>query len=145
MDHHRNEAGYTVIREVRQGVQEWTKNLGPVEGWGRKFREGYDLACADETTGRSTQDAIDVYLEMVNDHADVGRKLLARLMNSSVVRPPRTHEAWGDYLVVSDVLAVIHRGVAVLEARLDICAPEGPQPSNIHSNMRRHQGFEGML
>lgn len=113
--------------------------------WGRKFREGYDLACADETTGRSSQDAIDMFLERVEEHVEVGRKMLARLMNSSIVQPPETHEAWGDFLLVNDLLTVLHRGIAVLEVRLDICAPEGAQPSALLSTARRHKGFEGMM
>lgn len=113
--------------------------------WGRKFREGYDLACADETTGRSSQDAIDQFLEKVEDHAEVGREMLVRLTESSIVRPPATHEAWADFLLVNDLLAIVHRGIAVLEARLDICAPVGAQPSPFHSSMRRHEGFEGMI
>lgn len=90
---------------------------------GRKFREGYDTACADETAGRTLQDAIDNYLENVEEHADVGRRMLARLTRSSIIQPPKTHAAWADFLLVSDLLTVLHRGVAVLEARLDICAP----------------------
>lgn len=96
------------MREVHQGIQEWTKHLGPVEAWGRKFREGYDTACADETSERMTQDAIDTYLERVEEHVDVGRKMLACLTSSSIVQPPEAHEAWGDFLVVGDILTVLH-------------------------------------
>lgn len=113
--------------------------------WGKKFREGYDLACADETTGRSTQDAIDGFLEKVEDHIEVGRELLVRLMDSSIIRPPETHKAWADFLLANDLLAVLHRGVAVLEARLDICAPSGARQSKYTSTTRMHEGFEGMM
>ncbi|KAF7984936.1 hypothetical protein HWV62_9853 [Athelia sp. TMB] len=140
-----DEAGFTILREVRLGVQAWTKDLGPVEVWGRKFREGYDTALRDESTGRNTQDAVDAFLDTVEDHVEVGRKLLARLLSSSIVQPPKSHDAWADFLVVSDIMTVLHRGIAVLEARLDIWAPEGAQESELLSTNRRHQGFEAMM
>lgn len=121
------------------------KDLGPVEVWGRRFREGYDRACADVTAGRTTQEAIDKYMEQVEAHADIGRMMLARLLGSSIIKPPTTHEEWGDILIVSDVLGLLHRGVAILEARLEIFAPEGALPCALVSNTRRHEGFESML
>lgn len=75
-------------------VQEWCSHLGPVEGWACKFREGWDRACVDTSAG-TVQEAIDVFLEAVEIHAEAGRKILVWLMGTSVVEPPATHEAWG--------------------------------------------------
>lgn len=116
-----------------------------MDGWGKKFREGYDMACTDDTIGRGPQDTIDVYLETVEEHTEVGRKMLAHLMRSSIVWPPETHEVWGDFLLVNDLLGVLHRGIAVLEVRLDICAPGAAQQSGSLSTTRNHGGFGGMM
>ena len=95
--------------------------------------------------GRTTQDAIYVYLENIEEHADTGRKMLVRLMRSSIVQPLKAHAAWADFLVVSDMLIVLHRGVAVLEARLDICAPQGVENSELLSTIHRHRRFEALM
>lgn len=114
--------------------------FGPVEDWGRQFRAAYG-------TVRASQDAqaVDRFLENVSCHVRTGKAILAEFMNSSVIEPPANHSVRGDFLLAGDLLGILHRGIAILEARLDIVAPAGPLPSQQHSDIRRHMEFEHMM
>src|ERR1700683_4784206 len=94
-------SGIDKIRQVRSAMENWTSTLGPVEDWPRVFREQYDEACLDTTT-KTKQDAIDTFLGQVEELAEA------------------------DWLLAGDLMRTLHRGVAVLEARLEIHAPSGP-------------------
>lgn len=127
-----------IIREVRVAVAQWTKHLGPVDDWGRVFRKHYDEACCD-TTSQSTQDSIDVFLRGVMDHVKMGRSILKSIEDCQVVRDPLVGGDAGDRLLAGDVISTLHRGIAILEARLEIHAPSGPCMTDLHSNIRRYQ------
>lgn len=85
----------------------------------------------------NTQAAVDAFLQRVISHVEVGKAILSGLIKSPVVQPPPSHEAWGDFLLVGDMLTTLYQGIAVLEVRLEIHAPEGIFPSELHSNVRR--------
>jgi hypothetical protein len=125
-------------------IQEWTSTLGDVEDWPRIFREQFDEACID-TAAATTQDAIDKFLRAVEEHVRNGRAVLNFLASSPAIAPPQSPEAKADWLFAHDMMATVHRGVAMLEARLEDHAPRGPLPSDLHSNIRRWKGFHDSL
>lgn len=128
--------GLQVLRKVRVLTEAWVTNVGPMGEWPRLFQQGFDAAC--ETHGeRTTQQCVDEYLEGVRKHALEGRLIIHTLRASPVVRPPPSHEAWGDFLAAGDMLEILYRGVSMLEVRLDILAPQGPVSSSGDSNIRR--------
>jgi len=49
--------------------------LGPIGGWGKKFREGYDMACQADG---DTPVAVDQFLASVQEHVDMRRQILSR-------------------------------------------------------------------
>ena len=133
-------SGIDMIRQVRSAVEKWTSDLGPVEDWPRIFRELYDEACLD-TSSRTTQESIDVFLRQVGEHVRNGKEILSGLERCAVVSLPRAQCAEGDRLLAGDLMRTLHRGVALLEARLELHAPSGAQPSPLHSNICRHVEF----
>jgi hypothetical protein len=133
-------AGLRVLRNVRVMTERWVAGLGPVEDWPRVFQEQYDAAC-ESRSGRTTQEEIDTFLKGVEAHVNNGKAILRELRNSGVVRPPPSHEAWGDYLVAGDLMETLYRGILTLELRLDIVAPCGPHPSDGESSIRRWKGL----
>jgi hypothetical protein len=133
-------AGIQVLRNVRVMTEQWVSGLGPVEEWPRIFQEQYDAAC-ERRSGRTTQEEVDEFLKSVEKHVDNGKAILHELRKSPVVRPPSSHEAWGDYLVAGDLMDMLYRGIITLELRLDIVAPRGPHPSDADSNIRRWKGL----
>ena len=124
-------------------MENWTSTLGPVEDWPRVFRDKYDEACCD-TAAPSTQTAIDVFLGQVEEHVRVGKSILAGIEKCSLVRLPLSQSIEGDRLLAGDLMATLHRGIAILEARLEIHAPSGPLGSDLHSNIRRYPGSEDL-
>jgi hypothetical protein len=133
-------SGIDKIRQVCSAMENWTSTLGPVEDWPRVFREQYDEACLDTTT-KTTQDAIDTFLGQVEEHVKVGKSILAGLEGCAAVKVHQSQLAEADWLLAGDLMRTLHRGVAVLEARLEIHAPSGPHESSLHSNIRRHEEF----
>jgi hypothetical protein len=121
-------------------METWTSALGPVEEWPRVFQEQYDEACTN-TTASTTQAAINIFLGQVGEHVRVGKDIIVRLESFMMVKFPQSQYAEGDCLLAGDLLRTLHRGVAVLEVRLEIHAPSGAHPSPLHSNMRRHEEF----
>lgn len=137
-------SGIDILRKVRQAMESWTSALGPVEDWPRIFREKYDEACCD-TTASSTQAAIDLLLRQVGDHVRIGKSILAGIQECSLVKLPLSQSVEGDRLLAGDIVATLHRGIAILEARLEIHAPSGPHVSDLHSTIRRHREFTDLL
>jgi hypothetical protein len=125
-------AGIQTLRDVRVAINGWVSILGPVEEWPAAFHFYYEVA-----RGKNTVQAVDEFLESVERHADRGRDILKRLRESPVVSPPPSHEAWGDFLAAGDLMETLYRGIAILEARLDIFAPRGPLASGRESNVRK--------
>jgi len=133
-------AGLQVLRNVRVLTEEWVSGLGPVEEWPRIFQEQYDAAC-ESRSGRTTQEEVDEFLKNVENHVNNGRAILGELRKSPIVRPPSSHEAWGDYLAAGDLMDTLYRGIITLELRLDIVAPRAPYSSDGDSNIRRWKGL----
>lgn len=129
------------LRQVRLAMENWTSNLGPVEDWPRVFREKYDEACCD-TSASTTQVAIDVFLGQVGEHVKIGKSILAGI---ALVQLPLSKSMEGDRLLAGDMMATLHRGIAILEARLEIHAPAGAHVSILHSSIRRHHEFEDLV
>lgn len=119
----------------------WLNALGPLEDWSRIFRTQYDEACLD-TSFENTQMAVDNFLHKVRNHVDYRKSLLDRLGPATMVQKQWSREGAADWLLSDDIMSTLHRGIAVLEARLDIYAPVGPLPSELQSDIRRHKGFE---
>lgn len=131
-------AGIQVLRNVRIMTEQWASGLGSVEEWPRIFQEQYDVAC-ERPSGRTTQEEVDEFLKSVEKHVNDGKAI--ELRKSPVVRPPSSHEAWGDYLAAGDLMDMLYRGIITLELRLDIVAPRGPHPSDADSSIRRWKGL----
>lgn len=136
--------GVATLWHARTMIQEWTSTLGDVEDWLCIFREQFDEACVD-TTAATTQDAIDKFLRAVEEHVWNGRAILNLLVSSPAVAPPQSPEAKADWLFAHDMMATVHWGVAILEARLEDHTPRGPLLSDLHSNIRRWKGFYDSL
>jgi hypothetical protein len=133
-------AGIQVLQNVRVMTEQWASGLGPVEEWPRIFQEQYDAAC-ERQSGRATQEEVDKFLKSVEKHVNDGKTILRELRKSPVVRPPLSHEAWGNYLVAGDLMDMLYRGIITLELCLDIVAPRGPHPSDADSSIRRWKGL----
>ena len=133
-------AGIDMIRRVRSAMENWTSTLGPVEDWPCVFREQYDAACIN-TTAPTTHIAIDTFLGQVAEHVRVSKDIIAGLESCMTVRLSQSLNAEGDRLLAGDLMRTLHRGVAVLEARLEIHAPSGAHVSPLHSTIRRHEEF----
>lgn len=127
----------SIIRNARLAVSNWTSSLGPVEEWPRVFGEKYDEACCD-TVAQSTQAAINEFLKGVIEHVRIGKSILKGIEGCQVVVYPFSTDDKGDRLLASDLMVTLHRGIAILEARLEIHAPAGPRISPLHSDIRRH-------
>lgn len=95
-----------------------------------------------ESGEQNTQDVIDEYLAGVQEHVRNGKKILELLDMAPILCIPKSESEMGNRLFVGDVLATVHRGVAILEALLDIHAPQGAIPSALHSAIRQWKGFE---
>ena len=132
--------GIDMIHRVRGAMENWTAALGPVEDWPRVFREQYDEACIN-TTAPTTQVAINVFLGQVEEHVRVGKDIIAGLEGCTAVKLTHSQSAEGDRLLAGDLMRTLHRGVALLEARLELHAPSGPHTSPLQSNIRRHEEF----
>jgi hypothetical protein len=137
-------SGINTLRKVRLAMENWTSALGPVEDWPRIFREKYDKACCD-TSALTTQMAIDVFLAQVGEHVRIGKAIVAGIQECSLVKLPMSQSIEGDRLLAGDMLVTLHRGIAILEARLEIHAPSGPHVSDLHSSIRRHHGFKDLI
>jgi hypothetical protein len=133
-------SGIDLIRNVRSALEKWTSTLGPIDDWPRIFREQYDEACIN-TDARSTQASIDLFLQQVGEHVRVGKDIIVGLEGCSAVTLSRSQVAEGDRLLAGDLMRTLHRGVALLEARLELHAPSGPHVSPLHSSIRRHKEF----
>jgi hypothetical protein len=133
-------SGIDLIRNVRTALANWTAALGPVEDWPRVFREQYDEACVN-TTAPTTQAAIDIFLGQVGEHVRVGKDIIVGLERFAAFEHPQVQSATADGLLVGDMLRTLHRGVAVLEARLELYAPSGAHVSPLQSAIRRHEEF----
>jgi hypothetical protein len=133
-------SGINTIRHIRSTIEKWTSSLGPVENWPCVFREQYNEACLD-TDAPTTQTAIDNFLQQVEEHVRIGKDILGGLEKCAVVKLPRTQCDEGDRLLAGDLMRTLHRSVALLEARLELHAPSGPQESALQSNIRRHEEF----
>jgi hypothetical protein len=127
-----------ILCRVRLATESWTTNLGPVEDWPRVFREKYDEACCDTTTS-TTQVAIDIFLGQVGAHVQMGKSILTGLEECSLARQE------GDQLLARDIMTTLHRGIAILEARLELLAPSGPNFSSLQSDIRRHREFDDLV
>jgi len=135
-------AGWATLRTTRLAIARWIQPLGPIRGWAKKFRECYDIAC--QTDG-DTQEEVDRFIASVQEHVNIGRQILEELCESPIIRPQASAEAWGDWLLVGDMLGMLHQGIAILEAHLDILAPLSPIPSDSTSGVRQWAGFSSLL
>jgi hypothetical protein len=113
-------------------VSQWTAEWGPVSRWSRKFQQRYD-----EAAGTSDAMAAE-FLGNVETHVSLGRYILSQLRKVSLGRLPQE----GGYIAYVDIwnqsyelMACLHEGIAILEARLDILCPYVPH--NI--NARKYQ------
>lgn len=134
------QSGIRTLRRVRIMTNSWVAGLGPVEEWARIFQEQYDAAC-ERQTARTTQEEVDEFLKGVEAHVQNGKNILLTLTSSPVICPPRSHEAWGDFLAAGELMTILHRGIALLEVRLDILAPRTPFLSQGDSHIRRFKGL----
>jgi hypothetical protein len=130
-----------ILRKVRLAMEKWTSDLGPVEDWPRVFREKYDEACCATTTS-TTQAGVDIFLGQVGEHVRIGKSILAGVEDCYL---PLCQSLKADRLLLRDITATLHRGIAILEARLEILAPAGPHVSNLQSTIRRHRDFEDLV
>lgn len=128
--------GLRTLRDVRIQTEAWISGIGPMEEWPRLFQEGFDEAC-EKHGKRTTQEEVDDYLKRVEKHALDRRAILRQLRSSPVIRPPPSHEAWGDYLAAGDMLEMLYRGVLILEVRMDILAPRGQIPADGDLSIRQ--------
>jgi hypothetical protein len=133
-----SESYVDILCKVHLATENWTTNLGPVEDWPRVFREKYDEACCDTTTS-TTQVAIDIFLGQVGAHVQMGKRILTSLEECLLARQE------GDLLLARDTMTTLHRGIAILEARLEILAPSGPNFSSLQSDIRCHREFEDLV
>lgn len=88
-------------------TEQWVSGQGPVEDWPHIFQEQYDAACVGRS-GRMTQVEVDEFLKGVETHVKNGKAILSELRKSLVVRPPPSHEAWGDYLLAGDLMDTLY-------------------------------------
>lgn len=134
-----------IIRDARVATESWISALGPIEHWPRIFREKYDEACCD-TVAVSTQVAIDTFLGKVVQHIDNGKQILKGFEQCNLVRNPLTKsQVDGDFLLAGDILTTLHRGIALLEARLELLAPSGAHLHDLHSTIRQHESFVDLV
>lgn len=135
-----NVSSIDLIRRVRSALDNWTSTLGPIEDWPRAFRDGYDKACMD-TDAPTTQVAIDIFLGQVQEHVRIGKDIIGGLERCAALRFTPFESIKADQLLAGDLMRMLHRGVALLEARLELYAPTGANPSPLHSSLRRHEEF----
>ena len=74
----------------------------------------------------------------MGEHVRNGKDIITGLERCTL---PQSQETEADRLLVGDMMRTLHRGVALLEARLELHAPSGAHPSPVHSNIRRHEEF----
>ena len=113
-----------------------------VSGWAQKFREGYDLACMAEG---NTQEEEVRFLGKVQEHVDIEQGILYRLCESSIIHPQPSTDAWGDWLIVGDMLGTLYQGITILEAHLDILAPHCPISTDLTSKVRQWVEMDALL
>jgi hypothetical protein len=135
-------SGWEALRAARLAIEEWVQLYGPISSWARKFREGYGIACQADG---NTQTAVDLFLASVHEQVNIGRRILGELNSSPIIRPPVSSDAWADWLLAGDMLGILHQGIAVLQAHLDILAPRCPVLSDSMSSIRQCAGFESSL
>jgi hypothetical protein len=90
----------------------------------------------------TTQAAIDIFLwgaclEWKGDNSwfgEVERCAALRFTASESIKA-------ADQLLAGDLMRTLHRSVALLEARLELHAPTGANPSPLHLSLRRHEEF----
>lgn len=131
----------TALRRAILTTHNWVASLGPISQWPRIFQEQYDAACL--SNGVSAQATVDQFLRGVERHVQTGRQIIQALMESGACCPPGSdEEAYADWIVAGNLLSTLHEGVAVLEVRLDIFAPQSPDSSTV-SGIRQWRGLDG--
>ena len=133
---------WAVLRTMCLAVDQWIQPLGPVDSWAKKFQECYDTAC--QTDG-NTQDEVDQFLASMQEHINIGRRILEELSKSPIIHPQASTDAWADWLIAGNLLGTLHRGIAILKAHLDIIATHCPIPSDSTSGIRQWAGFASLL
>jgi len=95
------------LRDIWVATDHWVSSLGPLDGWPCVFQQHYDAAC-QRNTDRTTQEEVDTFLESVERHVDAGRLILRKLRELPAVSLPPSHEAWGDFLGVGDLMETLY-------------------------------------
>lgn len=130
--------GLQLLRDIRIMTEAWVSHFGPMAEWPRLFQKRYDEACEP---GQEPS----AFLKAVEAHALEGREILRLLRGSSIVRPPVSHAAWGDYLAAGDMLDRLYHGVSMLEVRLDLLAPRVPRSADVDSEIRHWDSLSGLV
>jgi hypothetical protein len=94
-----------------------------------------------DTDAPTTQVAIDIFLGQVQEHVRIGKDIIGGLERCAALRFTPFESIKADQLLAGDLMRMLHRGVALLEARLELYAPTGANPSPLHSSLRRHEEF----
>ena len=135
-----NMSGINTIHHICSTIEKWTSSLGPVENWPRVFHELYNEACLN-TNAPTTQSAINNFLGQVEEHVRIRKDILGGLEKCAVVKLLQSQCDEGDRLLAGDLMRTLHCSVTLLEARLELHMPLGPQESVLQSNIHWHEEF----
>lgn len=133
------------LRAFTEAVERWTGSVGPLEEWPRLFQLGFDKACTEVSTTRSTQDAVDAYLMSVHAHSLRGKAIMAQYRATPILQPPSDYNTWGDFLTAGNNVKRLYKGIATLDVRLDILAPAGAVPSATDSHIRQWRAYTDFM
>jgi hypothetical protein len=87
------------------------------------------------------QAAIDIFLRQVGNHVRIRKDIIVELESCTAVNLSQSQSVEGDRLLAGDLMRMLHCGVTILEARLEIHAPSGAHTSPLHSNIHCHEEF----
>jgi len=87
---------------------------------------------------------VDRFIASVQEHVNIGRQILEELCESPIIRPQALAEAWADWLIVGDMLGMLHQGITILEAPRH-SGSAFPILSDSTSGVRQWAGFSSLL